>query len=797
MPASTIIPCGNMASIPDILDTMDYGPAPEDASFAYEWLEGHGGGFGHFINGRFTKLGKTLFESRNPANGKRLANLTQATKADVNKAVKAAGEAQAAWAALPGHERAKHLYALARIVQKESRFLAVLDTLDNGKPIRETRDIDIPLVARHFTHHAGWAQIMASALPGAEPLGVCGQIIPWNFPLLMLAWKVAPALAAGNTVVLTPAEYTSLSALYFAQLAQEVGLPKGVLNILTGDGTVGEMIVNHPGIDKIAFTGSTEVGKRIAAATAGSGKKLGLELGGKSPYIVFDDADLDSTVEGLIDAIFFNQGEVCCAGSRLLVQEGVAGTLSQKLKTRLNSFRIGDPLDKCIDMGALADPVQVERVKSLITASSQEGAEAWQPDISVPEQGCYIAPTLLENVGQSNIAVREEVFGPVLTIQTFRTLNEAATLANNTRYGLAASIWSENIGRCLDMAGRIKAGVIWINTANQFDAAVGFGGYKESGFGREGGLKGLRAYVKEPWPWTGPAQVAKPKSRETSPPSIDQTPKNYIGGKQARPDGGRTRAVLSAGEEIIGRVGDGNRKDIRNAVEAALKAQPGWAAMTGHSKAQILYYLAENLSQRASDFETRLEALTGSGSATAEVSLSIARLFSAAAWADKFDGAVHSPPKQNITLAVNEPQGVLGLVCPDDAPLLSFVTMTAAAIAAGNTVVTMPSERYPLLATDMIQVLETSDVPAGVLNIVTGETAALTKTLAEHDAIDGLWLHADKDTCRLAEQAGAMNVKRMWCSHGQALDWADPIFDGDALLRLGSEVKNIWLPYGE
>lgn len=789
-----------MASVQDIFDSLDYGPAPEDASFAYEWLSQHSNGFGHFINGHFSKPGRALFDSKNPADGKRLAKLTHGTKADVNKAVIAAQAAFADWSTLPGHDRAKHLYALARIVQKEARFLSVLDTLDNGKPIRETRDIDIPLAARHLYHHAGWAQILEGSVPGAKPLGVVGQIIPWNFPLLMLAWKIAPALAAGNTVVLKPAEYTSLSALYFAQLAKEVGLPPGVLNIVTGDGETGEHIVQHKDIAKIAFTGSTSVGKSIAATAAGTGKKLSLELGGKSPYIVFDDADIDSAVEGLVDAIFFNQGEVCCAGSRLLVQEGIEDTLVAKLKARLNSFRIGDPLDKAIDMGALADPIQVARVEQMITDAAHDGATLWQPQIDCPKGGCYIKPTLLLDVDQSSIAVQEEIFGPVLTVQSFRTLKEAADLANNTRYGLAASIWSETIGRAHDMASRLKAGVIWINTANQFDAAVGFGGYKESGYGREGGLEGLREYLAEPWPWrdTAPQIQIKAGDGSTS-QAMDQTPKNYVGGKQVRPDGGRTRAVYSHKHILVGRVGEGNRKDIRNAVEAAAIAQPLWAAMTGHQRAQILYYIAENMSARRMDFAARLRSLTGASAKIAEkeVGQSISRVFSAAAWADKFDGAVHSPPKQNITLALNEPQGIIAVTCPNQSPLLSFLTMAASAVCAGNTVVTVPSQAYPLLATDLMQVLETSDLPGGVINIVTGDTATLTKTLGEHDAVDGLWVHADHQTCKAAERAGAINMKRVWASHGKALDWADPVFDSDALLRKASEVKNIWLPYGE
>ncbi|MEM6683301.1 MAG: aldehyde dehydrogenase family protein [Pseudomonadota bacterium] len=792
-----------MASIADIFDSLDYGPAPEDARFAHDWLSQHDMGFGHFIGGRFLKPGKTLFESTNPATGKPLAKLTQGSKADVNKAVKSAQGALPEWSATAPHERAQHLYALARIIQKQSRMLAVLDTLDNGKPIRETRDIDIPLAARHFYHHAGWAQLLPSVLPNAQPIGVCGQIIPWNFPFLMLAWKIAPALAAGNTVVLKPAEYTSLSALYFAELAQEIGIPSGVINIVTGDGDTGSHIVRHKDVQKIAFTGSTSVGKAIARETAGTGKKLSLELGGKSPYVVFDDADLDSAVEGLIDAIFFNQGEVCCAGSRLLVQEGIEDALTEKLKARLSHFRIGDPLDKAIDMGALADPVQIERVKARVAQATDEGAVLWQPDIACPENGCYHLPTLLTGVDQSNIAVQEEIFGPVLTIQSFRTLTEAADLANNSRYGLAASIWSENIGRCHDIAGQLNAGVVWINSANQFDAAIGFGGMKQSGYGREGGIEGLREYVKQPLPWTQEApQVDVPK-RNAKPQLKEYTTKNYIGGKQVRNDNGRTKPVISLGEHwrdmVIGRVGIGNRKDIRNAVEAASKAQPGWAGMTGHHRAQILYYVAENVEHKMGYFLTQLYDQTGTEKRSIfdEMQASERRLYSAAAWADKFDGAVHSPPKQNITLCVNEPQGVIGIVCPDQAPLLAFISMMAFAIAAGNTVVIVPSQAFPLSGAEFSKVLGISDVPPGVVNIVTGESAEMATAVAHHDAVDGLWVHADKGTCKMAEHASADTLKRLWCAHGQALDWQDPVFDSDFLMRQSTEVKNIWLPYGE
>ncbi|HSG55602.1 MAG TPA: aldehyde dehydrogenase family protein, partial [Paracoccaceae bacterium] len=398
------------------------------------------------------------------------------------------------WEKLGGHARARYLYALARLLQKHSRLFAVLETLDNGKPIRESRDIDIPLVQRHFYYHAGMAQLMETEMPEARAIGVCGQIIPWNFPLLMLAWKVAPALAMGNTVVLKPAEYTPLTALLFADICRQAGLPKGVVNIVTGDGAVGEMIVAHEGIDKIAFTGSTSVGRRIREATAGTGKALTLELGGKSPYIVFDDADLDSAVEGLVDAIWFNQGQVCCAGSRLLVQESIAGAFYSKLRARMTGLRIGDPMDKCIDIGAMVDPVQRDRVRDMVAANDE--GEIFVADGQLPAKGCYYPPTLITGLSAASPLMQEEIFGPVLVAMTFRTPAEAVALANNTRYGLAATVWTENVNLALDIAPKLAAGVVWVNATNLFDAAAGFGGARESGFGREGGWEGLAAYTR-------------------------------------------------------------------------------------------------------------------------------------------------------------------------------------------------------------------------------------------------------------------------------------------------------------
>ena len=778
-------------TIKEIFDTMDYGPAPESAAEALAWLVDQGSQFGHFINGAFTAPGK-LFESKNPANGEVLAELTQATQKDVDAAVKAARAAQAGWAAMGGSGRATYLYAIARLLQKHSRLFAVLETLDNGKPIRESRDIDIPLVQRHFYHHAGHAQLMGEELPGREAQGVCGQIIPWNFPLLMLAWKVAPALAMGNTVVLKPAEYTSLTALLFADICRQAGLPKGVVNIVTGDGAVGEMIVKAD-VDKIAFTGSTSVGRKIREATAGSGKALTLELGGKSPYIVFDDADLDSAIEGLVDAIWFNQGQVCCAGSRLLVQEGIAERFHTKLKARMDGLRVGNPLDKCIDVGAIVDPVQHARITEMVDARS--GGELHQCPAPLPAEGCFYPPTLITGLTPADPLMQEEIFGPVLVSTTFRTPSEAVQLANNTRYGLAATVWTENVNLALDIAPKLAAGVVWVNATNLFDAAAGFGGVRESGFGREGGWEGLLAYTR-PAKQGKPLASVKPHMGEGGPTDpLDRTAKLYIGGKQARPDSGYSQAIYSPRGALLGHVGLANRKDIRNAVEA-MNAASGWGKTTGHLRAQILYYVAENLSARADEFAKRLNAMTGNTKGKREVDAAIRQLFAWAAWADKHDGRAKGVPIRGIALAMNEPVGKIGLLCADDAPLLGLVAAVAPAIAMGNRVTAIASEPFPLAATDFYQVLETSDVPAGVVNILTGRHAELATPLAAHLDVDAVWSFSSSDVSAQIEAASAGNLKRTWVNDGLSRDWY-AAGDSAEWRAAATEVKTIWIPYGE
>jgi len=793
-------------SIVEKFMTMDYGPAPEDPREALAWLDRSGRRFSHFINGTWqSPANGGYFDSADPSTGERLASVSQGSAADVDAAVKAARAALPAWQALAPHARSRHLYALARQIQKHSRWLAVLETLDNGKPIRESRDIDIPLVARHFYHHAGWAQLLEQEFPDYTACGVVGQIIPWNFPLLMLAWKIAPALAAGNTVVLKPAEFTSLTALAFAQICQEAGLPAGVVNIVTGDGSTGEALVNHPGVDKIAFTGSTEVGRAIRKATARSHKKLSLELGGKSPFIIFEDADLDSAVEGLVDGIWFNQGQVCCAGSRLLMQESVADLLIGKIQNRMNTLRIGPPLDKAIDIGAIVARVQMERIQRLVDQGVAEGATCWQPSIPMPSRGLYFLPTLLSNVHPTSVVAQQEIFGPVLAAMTFRTPREAVELANNTVYGLAASVWSESINVSLHIAAQLKAGVVWVNGTNLFDASCGFGGYRESGFGREGGREGLLEYLEPAWFKQAPPLRATPPAIDQPPvlppdssaPAMDRTVKLYIGGKQVRPDSGYSMEVRTADGRLLGEAPLGNRKDIRNAVEAARKAE-GWGRATAHNRAQVLFYIAENLSQRRKEISGRLSEIVGKKQAEAEASLGIERIFSYAAWADKFDGAVHNPPFRNVALAMKEPIGTVGVVCPADTPLLGFLSLVMAAISMGNAVIAVPSEKYPLITGDLYQVFETSDLPGGVVNIVTGRMPELAKTLAEHDDVDAVWCFADETSAATVKELSAGNLKQTFTNEGRAIDWFDAKQgEGRWFLEHAVQVKNIWVPYGE
>jgi aldehyde dehydrogenase (NAD+) len=789
-------------TVKSVFESMEYGPAPEGSEAAIDWLKGHGNKFRLYIDGKWQPpVSKKYFESANPSTKDILAKVPWGNTKDVDKAVKAARKALPAWSKTPAHQRARYLYAIARQIQKNARLFSVLESLDNGKTIRETRDIDIPLVARHFYHHAGWAQLMDTELKEYREIGVVGQIIPWNFPLLMLAWKIAPAIAMGNTVVLKPAELTSLTAFLFAEMCEQIQLPAGVVNIVSGDGETGASLVDHPGVDKIAFTGSTEVGRIIRQRTAGTGKKISLELGGKSPFVVFEDSDLDSVVEGVVDAIWFNQGQVCCAGSRLLVQESIAAKLYKKIKSRMEKLRVGDSMDKATDIGAIVSPIQLQTIQKLVEKGIDEGGQMWQPSWACPKEGYFYPPTLFTGVSPSSTISQVEIFGPVLVATTFRTHQEAIKLANNTRYGLAASIWTENINLALDIAPKIKAGTVWINCTNVFDAASGFGGYRESGFGREGGKEGLYEYVRS----IHDDKISKTpvdykpygKVRSNSSLSIDRTAKMYIGGRQVRPDGGYSMPVMGP-QGQIGEVGEGNRKDLRNAVEAA-HSQQEWASRTGHSRAQVLYYLAENLDARKLEFAQRLISMRGvrPNQAQEEVNLTIKRIYFYAAIADKYDGQVHHTTFRNVTLAMPEPIGVMGIVCPEEFPLLGFISTVLPAISMGNTVVVVPSESAPLSASDFYQVIETSDVPAGVINIVTGKKDQLTPVLANHYDIDGLWYFGTAKGSKQVEYDSAGNMKRTWVSQGKYRDWRKTDEgEGQEFLQQASQIKNIWIPYG-
>ncbi|MBI29450.1 MAG: putative aldehyde dehydrogenase AldA [Alphaproteobacteria bacterium MarineAlpha5_Bin11] len=787
-----------MSKIIKDFKNIKYGPAPEDSSEVIEWISKLPSPNFHFINGKWQKpLSKKNLYSINPATNKKLFKLSVGSKSDIDRAVKAAKIAFPLWSNKKPFERSRYLYSLARLIQKHSRFLSVLETIDNGKPIRETRDIDIPLVARHFYYHAGWCEKLENQ--SNKSIGVIGQIIPWNFPLLMLSWKIAPAIACGNTVVLKPAEFTSLTALFFAELCQKANIPNGVVNIVTGDGSTGEKLVNHKLVNKIAFTGSTAVGKKIISSTSNTNKKLTMELGGKSPFIVYEDADLDSAVEGVVDAIWFNQGQVCCAGSRLLVQESIEKKFIKKLKNRMEKLRVGNPLDKSVDIGAIVAPVQLKKIDKLVKQGVKDGANLWQPSWSCPSEGLFYPPTLFTNVAPASLISQVEIFGPVLTTLTFRTPSESVSLANNTPYGLAASLWTENINLAMDIAPKINSGVVWVNSTNLFDASCGFGGYKESGFGREGGEEGIRAYVKNDLPVRKILNY-KIKKSSIKLPRIDRTPKLYIGGKQKRPDGGYSFPVFDINNKnFICDVSRSNRKDVRDCVEMASKIKE--KKITNFNRSQILYYIAENLERREKNFVDLIVALRGVPASLARnvFSLSCERIFYYAAMADKFEGQIHNPPMRGLTMALKERIGVIAIILNDHDPLLSLVTCMGAAFSTGNAQIIIPGEKTSLLATELYQVLDTSDVPGGYINILTAKEGELNQTLSKHENVDGIWYFGGLGQERTDIIKNSIsNIKRCWCPDDKRIDWTNS--KGSFLkefLHQSTQVKNIWIPYGE
>jgi len=755
----------------------------------------------------------------NPSTGEPVTELRGAGPDEVAAAVAAALAALPAWRRRPAAERAAPLREIAARLRERGDELAACNARESGKLLGDARG-GVAAAAATIEQYAELGPLhRGRALQGdplavdtmrREPRGVVAVLAPYNDPVAVGAQGLAAALVTGNTVVFKPSQRKPGCGALLAEVFA-AALPAGVLTVVQGAAATGRALVAHDDVDKIAFTGSTDVGRAIRVATAGSGKKLSLELGGKSPFIVFDDADLDGVVEGVVDAIWFNQGQVCCAGSRLLVHEGVADRLMAKLRARMEKLRVGNPLDKAVDMGAIVAPVQLERIRTLVEQGAQEGATMWQPSWACPTEGSFYPPTLFTDVHPSSTIAQVEIFGPVLVAMTFRTPSEAVAIANNTPYGLAASVWTENINLALDVAPKIKAGVVWINSTNLFDAAAGFGGYRESGFGREGGREGMWEYLKRD-SVSGARSSGASRAAPASPgvtehrapsteslPALDRTPKLYVGGKQTRPDSGYSRRIVGADGRVVGEVGEGNRKDIRNAVEAAHKAAAGWGKSTGHLRAQILYYVAENLAARGAELAARIAAMTGASAseAAAEVEASVSRLFTYGAWADKYDGQAHQVPIRGVALAMHEPIGVLGVVCGDASPLLGLVSLVAPAIATGNTTVVVPSERFPLAATDFYSVLDTSDVPGGVVNIVTGPRDQLAQVLAEHDDVEGVWYVGSREGVTAVERASASNMKRTWATWTEP-DWSDPVEgEGREFLRAATQVKNVWIPWGE
>ncbi|XP_075773623.1 aldehyde dehydrogenase family 16 member A1 isoform X2 [Pelodiscus sinensis] len=811
---------GGRPSVWGIYSSMEYGPAPEGAGPAQAWLETHGRSFGHFMDGKWVKPeGREAASCTNPATGELLASSLQGEPEDVEATVQAAARAFEPWSRLPCHARARHLHNMARTIQKHQHLLALLESLETGKPIGEARARDLPLVIRHFYHHAGWAQLMGTELRDWKSLGVVACVVTWNSPLLLLAWKICPALAMGNTVILLPPPHARLSALLLAELGAQAGLPAGVLNVLTGEEALAGELAAHPRVAAVAVASSVEVGRALRRATAGTGTRLSLHLGGDTLSIVFDSADLDGAAVGLSNTVSCQRGQA--AGALLLVQEAAAGALLQRLKLRLGKLRVGDPLDKAMDGGALADEAQRAAIKAYVEEARAEGAEIFQAWAALPARGPFYPPTLITGVSTSSRCVQEQVPGPVLVVLPFRTAKEAVTLGNHRPSGLAASVWTENLPLAMEVARSLQVGTVWINGQSFVDAAAGLGGSKESGSSRDGGKEGLFEYLRPSWEsraQPSPAELdyktfaascsAEPPplpgptgpEREENMPRVDRTYKLYYGGAQKRPEGMASLPVLDPAGKVLAYVAAGTAKDIRNAVEAAHKAAPGWAKRTGHARAQVLYYVAENLELRREEVAARLGALTGATpeEARQEVDLGLERLFHWAAYCDKSGGTVQETPLHGTTLQLRQPLGVVGVTCPDERPLLSFLSLLAPAVARGNAVVVVPSPRYPLPALDLCQIFDTSDVPGGVVNVVTGNRDHLSRTLAQHQDVQAMWYFGTTQGSQFVEWASAGNLKRTWVSHGTPRQWEDPAQGaGEEFLCQATQCKNIWIPMGE
>ncbi|XP_019344410.1 aldehyde dehydrogenase family 16 member A1 isoform X2 [Alligator mississippiensis] len=836
-------------SVRGIYEALGYGPAREgagpaqvraapppgglggcpDAWILYQaWLDAHGRSLGHFIDGKWSKPeGRETWVCKSPATGKSLATTLQGQREDVEAAVQAATKGFETWSQLACHARARHLYNLTRMIQKHQNTLTVLESLDTGKPVTEARVCDLPLIVRHFYHHAGWAQLMRVEMGGWEPLGVVSTIIPSGSPLVLLAWKVCPALAMGNTVVVLAPPTAQLSALLLAELCTQAGLPSGILNVITGAEALAGVLATHPGVDAIAFTGSAELGRSLRQVTAGLGKRLSLQLGGRTPVLIFESADLDSAATELTDTLSSHRGLLLGGGAPLiLVQEAVAGALVQRLKARLGALRVGEALDRTTDVGGLVDEVWRAALQAHVDEAEAEGAEVFQSWPALPAQGSFYPPTLIIEADTTSRCVREEVFGPVLVVLPFRTTKEAIALANSTPGGLAASIWTEKLPLAMEVACSLQVGTVWINGQSMYDAAASFGGCKESGFGCSGGKEGLYEYVRPSWesrihsratdmnyktfaasssaaPFHVPGQAKDPHSgptQEAHRPSVDRTYKLYYGGAQKRSEGLSSRPILDPTGHLMAYIADGSAKDVRNAVEAAHKAAPGWRGRSAHARAQVLFYMAENLGLRQAELAAELAALMGATpeQAAQEVELSLERLFHWAASCDKHGGGLQDTPLYGTNLLLREPLGVLGIVCPDENPLLSFISLWAPAVAWGNAVIIIPSQCYPLPALGLCQVLDTSDLPGGVLNVITGDCDHLARTLALHQDVQALWYFGSQQGSQLVEWASAGNLKRTWVSCGARRCWEDPSQGaGEEFLSQATHCKSIWVPMGD
>ncbi|KAK0052885.1 aldehyde dehydrogenase family 16 member A1 [Biomphalaria pfeifferi] len=800
-------------NVESIFDNLSYGSAPDSESVALSWLNKHSRHFGLYINGQWVHRDTQItVESRNPANDELLATTVEANEDDINLAVSTSREAFNLWSSLNAHLRARYLYSIARTLQKCQSLLAVVEAIDSGKTTRETRGTDIPAVIRHFYHYAGWAQIKDSELAKWKPYGVTVILPHWSFPLLHLASRVAAALATGNTVIILPSSLAPLSALLFADICSQVGLPKGVVNVVTASKDVS--LLSHPNVDKVFFAGSIEEGQRVRKLTAGTGKSLSLELSGRCPVLVFEEADIDSAVEGIIEAAFFNNGLSNHSGTRLLIQETVYSQVIEKLKIRMSKLTVGKNFEKNNDQGPL---ISSEVALKLITLlQSPHGGQVYQVE-GVPNQNNYFPPTLIYDVQTSSEVYVDEFYGPLLVAVAFRTVKEGIALANHSIYGIAASVWTENINVALEAASCIQAGTVWINAHNLTDAAAGVGGCKKSGYGRSGGKRSLYDYVQPNYqnrsvPRTinvdfnkfGTSSsadilpIAPPTDTAGDKLSVDKTYKLFYGGGQKRPDSGATYPIRSASNQVLGYVPDGGRKDIRNAVEAADKVARSWAKKEGHGKAQILYYVAENLQSRLKEFADLISAMTNKSKeeSTNEVEVAIQRLFYWAAYCDKYGGLVQETSLYGLTVEKNESVGVIGIICPDNFPFLGFISMVAPAIARGNAVVIVPSNKFPLAALGFHQILETSDLPGGVINIITGDQDVLTRTLTEHHDVNAVWYFGSAEGSKFVEFGSASNVKATWVNYGAEVDFINNC-DGEELLYHSTTTKSIWMPMGD